>query len=102
MTPHALLAQLHAAGAILWNDAETLRYRAPKGVMTAALVDGMRQHKEALLALLELFEERAAILEYCAGLPRADAERQAWDIVLVEPDPKTGPHRAKVSSKPWN
>lgn len=25
----------------------------------------------------EAFEERAAILEYCANLPRAEAERQA-------------------------
>jgi hypothetical protein len=82
MTPRALLTQLHAAGVTLWNDAETLRYRAPKGVMTPGLVEGMRQHKEALLTLLERHEERAAILEYCAGLPRADAERQAWAIVL--------------------
>jgi hypothetical protein len=28
----------------------------------------------------ERFEERAAILEYCAHLPRAEAERQARDM----------------------
>lgn len=30
---------------------------------------------------LELYEERAAILEYCNGLPRAEAERKARKIV---------------------
>lgn len=30
----------------------------------------------------ELFEERAAILEYEAGLARADAERQAFHMVM--------------------
>jgi hypothetical protein len=29
----------------------------------------------------ERFEERAAILEYCAHLPRAEAERQAREMV---------------------
>jgi hypothetical protein len=28
----------------------------------------------------ERFEERAAILEYCANLPRAEAERQAREM----------------------
>jgi hypothetical protein len=82
MTPLALLAHLHGAGVTLWNDAETLRYRAPKGVMTAELLTRIRTHKEALLTLLELYEERAAILEYCAGLSRAEAERHAWQVVL--------------------
>ncbi len=31
----------------------------------------------------EAFEERAAILEYCANLPRTEAERQARDAAQV-------------------
>ena len=32
-------------------------------------------------AVIEAFEERAAIIEYCAGLPRCDAERRAyWEV----------------------
>ena len=42
-----------------------------------ALVDAMRQHKPELHALLEAFEERAAILEYDGRLPRDEAERLA-------------------------
>lgn len=30
------------------------------------------------------FDERAGILEYCANLPRADAERKAEAAVLLE------------------
>lgn len=33
---------------------------------------------EVLEAVRELFEERAAIMEYDGGLPRAEAERLAW------------------------
>ncbi len=36
----------------------------------------------------ELYEERAAILEFCAGLPRAEAERLAR---LAHPDPDAPP-----------
>jgi len=35
-------------------------------------------------AWLEAFEERAAIMEYSGGLPRAEAERQAKVICLDE------------------
>lgn len=33
---------------------------------------------------LELFEERAAILEYDAGLPRDEAKRRAFAMVIAE------------------
>lgn len=33
----------------------------------------------------EHFEERAAILEFCAGMPRAEAERLAREAVRVRP-----------------
>lgn len=33
---------------------------------------------EALATVRELFEERAAIMQYDGGLPRAEAERLAW------------------------
>jgi len=32
--------------------------------------------------LIEAFEERAAILEYDAGMPREEAERRAREMVL--------------------
>jgi|SoiMethySBSTD1v2_1073268.scaffolds.fasta_scaffold129995_3 tubulysin polyketide synthase-like protein len=63
----------------------TLHYKAPKGTMTPALVERIRQHKAELHALVEAFEERAAIAEYCGGLPRAEAEALAWTCLLDAP-----------------
>ena len=83
MTALALLQQFHECGVLLTPYPDgTLHYKAPKGVLTPTLLDGMRQHKAALHALVETFEERAAIAEYCGGLSRADAERLAWACVL--------------------
>ena len=55
----------------------TLRYKAPKGALTPALVDAMRQHKDALHALVEAFEERAAMAQYGRELERPAAETLA-------------------------
>jgi hypothetical protein len=53
MTAHALLQQLHALGVTLVPSPDaTLHCRAPQGILTPALVAGMRQHKAALLGLL--------------------------------------------------
>jgi hypothetical protein len=78
-----LLQHLHVLGVILTPSPDgTVRCRAPKGVLTSALVDALRQHKPELYALVEEWSERAAIAEYCGGLSRADAERLAWACVL--------------------
>jgi len=37
------------------------------------------------LNLLELWEERSAIGEYCGGLERQEAEALAWQCVPREP-----------------
>jgi hypothetical protein len=86
MTALALLQQLHEHGVILtpYPDS-TIRCRAPKGVLTPALVEAMRQYKAELYDLVETFEERAAIAQYCRGLPRAEAEALAWACILSEP-----------------
>jgi hypothetical protein len=52
MTALALLQQLHTLGVILSPRPDgTVHCRAPKGVLTAELVDAIREHKSALLAL---------------------------------------------------
>src|SRR5262245_24317685 len=82
----ALLQQLHDLSTVLTPYPEgTLRYKAPKGMLTPALLEGMRQQKPELHALVEVFEERAAIAEYCTGLSRTEAEALAWQCVLGEP-----------------
>ena len=85
MTPAALLATLHAAGVVLMLDGHALRYRAPTGVMTAALLQELSHHKVALLDLMAAFEERAALLEYAGGLLREEAKRLAWACVHQTP-----------------
>ncbi len=84
MTPAALLSTLHTTGVVLTLDAGTLRYKAPKGVMTPNLRQQLTQHKAALLDLVEEFEERAAIAEYCGGLPRDAAEDFAWHCLVEQ------------------
>lgn len=53
MTALALLQQLHELDVALEPYlAGMLRSRAPKGVLTPAMVDAMRQHKPELHALV--------------------------------------------------
>jgi TubC N-terminal docking domain len=82
MTALALLRQRCALGVALTPLLEgTLRYRAPKDVLTSALLDGIRQHKQERYALVEAFEERAALMEYDGRLPRDEAECLAWACI---------------------
>ena len=82
MTTIELFRTLHACGVILTPYPDgTRRYKAPKGTLTPALLAGIRDHKEALLDLAEWYEERAGILEYDAGMTRAEAEDQAWRLL---------------------
>jgi hypothetical protein len=46
----------------------TLPYKAPKGRLTPARLDAMREHKTERHGLVEAFEERAGIMEYEAGV----------------------------------
>jgi TubC N-terminal docking domain len=83
MTATVLLQRLCALGVHLTPSPDgTLRYKAPKGVLTPTLLDAMRQHKAELHALVEEWSERAAMAEYCGGLSREEAERVGWIAVL--------------------
>jgi hypothetical protein len=87
MTARDVLQHLQEHGVSLTPSPDgTVRCRAPKGVLTPALVDVMRQHKAELHALGEAFEERAAILEYDGGLPCDEAERLAWACIQSASD----------------
>jgi TubC N-terminal docking domain len=84
MTPLELLTTLHGLGVTLTPWVDRLRVDAPAGVLTDDLRQALRTHKTALLDLVEAFEERAAIAEYCGGLVRTEAEALAWAHVLGE------------------
>ena len=63
-------------------DGNRLYVDITAGNVTRDMLEALRQHQEALLDLVEAFEERAAIAEFCAGLPRVEAEALAWQDVL--------------------
>jgi TubC N-terminal docking domain len=86
MTSLDLLQQLQTLEVVLTPYPDgTLRYKAPKGTLTPELLDGMRQHKAELHDLVEAFEERAGVAEYCGVLSRPEVEQLAWPCVLGEP-----------------
>jgi hypothetical protein len=83
MTPAELLARAMADGLIIWPDgADAILVRGPAAAR-ARWRGVLLQHKHAILLhlwverLRDCFEERAAILEYDARLPRHEAEEQA-------------------------
>src|SRR5215813_4963182 len=64
VSPLALLHQLQSVGVRLTPYPDgTLRCRARKSVITAALAAAIHQHKAALHALVEDLHERAALAE---------------------------------------
>ena len=70
VSPVALLHQLSTLGVKLTPYPDgTLRCRARKGVITAAVAAAIRQHKAELHALVEALHERAALVEE-GQLPR--------------------------------
>jgi hypothetical protein len=83
MTPAAILTQSMAAGLILWPEGcDRLHVKGPAAVRDR-WVPLLKEHKAALIRHLwverlhDHFEERAAILEHDAHLPRPEAEEQA-------------------------
>ena len=94
MTAPVVLIEAQAAGVALWREGEVLRFRGPRGALTK-LLPTLKTHKAELLEVLqnadanaaedlhEHFEERAGILEYDAGLPRAEAELEAARITAT-------------------
>lgn len=88
-TVENLVSELYALGVVLSiDDRGRLSFEAPKGVMTDELMVGIRSHREELVGIVERIEERAAIMEHDAGIPRADAERMArMEVIDDAPEP---------------
>jgi hypothetical protein len=84
MTAHDIVhaAQAHGVTLALYGRERILVM--PPGVLPSALREAIREHRDELLTLLEAVEERAAIAQYCAGLPRPEAEARAWACILDE------------------
>lgn len=86
MTAARLLVTLYQRGvAFSITDANRIRWRAPAGVIGPAEIAELGAHRNALLDLLDAVEERAAIMEYDAGLTRAEAEAATWAELTSTP-----------------
>jgi TubC N-terminal docking domain len=89
MNADLLKRELETRGMRLSVDRGKLAVDFPKGVLDEATRRLIQDHKKALLETLhaddlrEHFEERAAILEYDAGLPRPEAELEAARITAT-------------------
>ncbi|MFD9895040.1 amino acid adenylation domain-containing protein [Amycolatopsis sp. NPDC059027] len=56
-----LIAELTAAGVTLWTEDGRLRFRAPRGYLTAQRLDRLREHKQAILEHLRQTEASSSI-----------------------------------------
>ena len=79
MNAESILRRCAAAGVELRFDGGKIAYRAPRGKFTEEMRGELAAVRDSLV---ELYEERAAIMEYDGGMDRATAERMAADDVL--------------------
>ena len=84
MNAQTVLKRCVAAGVRLQFTMDAIRYRAPAGSLTPELKEALAESKAALL---DQFNERAGILEFDAGLDRAEAERLASAAILGDDQP---------------
>jgi len=77
-TALALLRLLREMHVTLRLDGNRLYVDITAGNVTRAMLEALRQHKEAVHDITEWLEERCGLLEYDGGLARAEAEQAAW------------------------
>ncbi|MGH8644655.1 MAG: hypothetical protein ACREX4_09440 [Gammaproteobacteria bacterium] len=93
MTAAEIVYQVCASGATITVAGDSLELTAPRP-LTDELLRRVAAHKPEIMKILrrqdteaedlrEYFEERAGILEYDGGLPRAEAEREAARITAT-------------------
>ncbi len=84
----ALVAELHAMGVRLWAEGDRLRINAPKGVLTDALRARLKEHKAALLTLLQAAagDSAATITAQTrpARIPLAPSQQRLWFLCRFE------------------
>ena len=80
-----LLADCDAHGIRLaLADGGGLEIDAPQDALTPDLLDRLKARKDDVLAIVESYEERAAVLEFDGGLERREAELMAWNSTLSQ------------------
>jgi amino acid adenylation domain-containing protein len=86
-TPEALLTHLRQLGVRLWVVEQNLRYEAPTGVVTPAIIGALRAHKAQLLGLVGREELRAQPRN--GALRASFAQERLWFITQLDPDAPT-------------
>lgn len=81
----SILERIRSNGGDVTRD--LWRFSLKRGRLTTAALDWLRSNGRWRMACREVWpaldqwEERAAIREFCGGLPRAEAERLAYEEV---------------------
>lgn len=78
MSTADLISEFQDAGVQLWEEGDQVRFRAPKGVMTAARVDALRTHKQAVLDQLRSQHGVVAVI------PDPGARHQPFPLTDVQ------------------
>jgi len=78
MQVHLLLTEIQNQGLNIQAIEGNLDL-SPSGRITDAMRQTIRQYKADLVAFLENYEERAAIMEFDGGMTRQEAETAAWE-----------------------
>jgi hypothetical protein len=78
MSAAEMVLEFARRGIRLEAKADRLRFY-PRSALTPDLYELLKVNKVELLALIERIEERAAIMEFDAGVSRREAEQLAWN-----------------------
>ncbi|MEZ4868995.1 MAG: amino acid adenylation domain-containing protein [Caldilineaceae bacterium] len=73
------LKRLSLAGLDLWLEADRLRYRAPDGLLTPAVLADLKAHKDEIIALLRTAPEQIR------AYPLSYGQRALWFIHAMDP-----------------
>ena len=73
-----LLLDLRQRGVEFRFDGDSIRWRAPAGVICPDELAQLRAHRDEVFDILDRIEERCAIREIDGGQSRAEAEAMAW------------------------
>ena len=86
-----LLTDLRQAGVQVWLDGDRLRYKAPKGALTPALIGELRDRKTDILAFLKTIAADTdsaptiAPVDRQQLLPLSFAQERFWSLVQLNP-----------------
>jgi hypothetical protein len=94
MTTLDYLEELKAKGVSLWVDGPTLRYRAPKEIITPELCAELKARKAEIIALLK--KHGVPVCHYC-GSGILTVERENCFEYECEADPL---HYSEIKRKP--